>query len=140
MISCAVERRPLVAIVDDEEDILIFLCLALEDHGFDAVVTSKSDSAFNLLVQTEPDIICLDLLMPRHTGVGLYREISRHPKLKKCPVLIMSGLAVRGDLPGMLKSAGDLPEPAGFLEKPIDIEELVTALGDLVGRTVEVGA
>ncbi|MCP4901857.1 MAG: response regulator [bacterium] len=140
MTSRAVDRRPVVAIVDDEEDILIFLCLALEDHGFDVVVTSDPDSAFALLVEKQPDLICLDLLMPRHTGVGLYSEISRHPELSKCPTLIMSGLAVRNELPDMLRRAGDFPEPAGFIEKPIVIDELVATINRLVSRSVEVSA
>ncbi len=140
MTCCVVDRRPIVAIVDDEEDILIFLCLALEDHGFDVVVTSDADSAFLFLVEKKPDLICLDLLMPRHTGVGLYGEISRHPELSKCPTLIMSGLAVRGELPDMLRRAGDLPEPQAFIEKPIVIDELVATINRLVGRSVEVNA
>jgi DNA-binding response OmpR family regulator len=131
-------RRPLVVVVDDEVDITTYLRLALEENGFHVMTFSDADAAINGLQQTEPDLICLDLLMPRHTGLSLYAEIVRDPRLRSCPVLIMSGLAVRNDLPDMLQRAGDLPPPAGLIDKPLDIDELLkcinTVLGDNVGE------
>jgi CheY-like chemotaxis protein len=127
-------RPPRVAIVDDEEDIATYLEMALEDRGYDVVTTSSAKEAMDLLISSEPDIICLDLVMPRQTGIAVYAEILRHPDLEGCPVLIMSGLAVGADLKGILERAGNLPEPAGFLEKPIDLDELSSAIERLLGR------
>jgi DNA-binding response OmpR family regulator len=125
---------PLVVIVDDEVDITIFLRAALEEHGYRVATFSDAESARSELEELEPDLICLDLLMPRHTGLSLYAEIANNPRLGRCPVVIISGLTVRNDLPKMLERAGELPMPAGFIEKPIDIDELLQSLGALLGE------
>ena len=124
---------PLVAIVDDEQDIVTYLRLALEDHGYRVITITDSSSAIRRLVDAGPDIICLDLLMPKHTGVALYGEIVQSPDLRNCWVLIMSGLAQKDELPKLLEKAGGLPQPAQFLEKPIRITQLLDALSELEG-------
>ena len=119
---------PLVAIVDDELDIVTYLSLALEDHGFRVVTISDSDGALEKLAAVRPDLICLDLLMPKRTGVALYAEILCHEQLRNCPVVIMSGLTSEDQLPIVLREAGNLPQPMCFLEKPIKIERLLEVL------------
>jgi len=136
MTDSATGCAPLVAIVDDEKDIVTYLRLALEDHGYRVLPVTESAGALERLVASDPDVVCLDLLMPKHTGVALYSEIIRHPVLAGCPVLIMSGLTPREDLPKILEEAGDLPLPACFIEKPIRVEHLIEALSEAL-RTAE---
>ena len=124
---------PLVAIVDDEQDIVTYLRLALEDHGYRVMAITESSTAIERLNAADPDFICLDLLMPRHTGVALYGEIVHSPDLENCSVLIMSGLAQKEELANLLERAGGLPEPDRFLEKPIRIKQLLEALSELEG-------
>ena len=125
--------RPLIAIIDDEEDIILFLKMALGDHGFDVVGSSTSAGAIDFLQEHQPDLICLDLLMPRRTGAGLYHEISGNENLCSCPVIIISGLGVRSELEEMIReSGGDTVGPAGFIEKPINIGEMVRLINELV--------
>ncbi len=132
----ALHRAPLVAIVDDEKDIVTYLRLALEDNGFQVFPITESATALERLAAAEPDVVCLDLLMPNHTGVALYAEIIRHPDLAGCPVLIMSGLTPKEDLPQILEEAGNLPQPAFFIEKPIRVELFIEALSEIL-RTAE---
>ena len=113
--------RPLIAIIDDEEDIILFLSMALSDHGFDVTGSSTSAGAIEFLEEHQPDLICLDLLMPRRTGAGLYHEISGNEKLRDCPIIIISGLGVRREIEEMIRESGDAAEPAGCIEKPINI-------------------
>ncbi len=136
MKSSAANHAPLVAIVDDEQDIVTYLRLALEDHGYRVFAVTEASTALERLAAAEPDVVCLDLLMPRHTGVALYAEIVRHPHLAGCPVLIMSGLTPREDLPKLLEEAGGLPQPACFIEKPIKVEHFIEELSGIL-RTVE---
>jgi DNA-binding response OmpR family regulator len=131
-------RIPLVMIVDDEADIATYLRFALEEHGFRVMTFSDARSARAAFDELAPDLVCLDLLMPRHTGLSLYAEIVRHPHLGGCPVVIISGLAVRNDLPNMLLRAGELPMPAGFIDKPIDIDELLETLDNLLRKNAGV--
>jgi len=127
-------RSPRVAIVDDEEDIATYLEMALEDRGYDVVTTSNPKEAMDLLISSEPDVIFLDVVMPGQTGIAVYAEILGHPRLRECPIVIMSGLAVGAELKGILERAGGLPEPAGVMEKPIGIDELTSMVERLLGR------
>jgi CheY-like chemotaxis protein len=129
------ESAPLVVIVDDEVDIAVYLRLALEEHGYRVAAFSDAGSAAAALETSQPAAICLDLLMPEKSGLSLYKKIVEDPHLKTCPVLIISGLAVGGDLPLLLAKAGDLPTPAAFIDKPIDMGEFLSTLDSLLART-----
>jgi DNA-binding response OmpR family regulator len=123
---------PLVLIVDDEVDIGAYLRLALEGHGFRVATFSDAESAEAALETADPAAICLDLLMPKHSGLSLYRSIVESPRLRRCPVIIISGLAMRDDLPGLLQRAGDLPMPQAFIDKPINIDDFLATIDALL--------
>lgn len=125
-------RAPLVAIVDDEVDIVTYLRLALEDQGFEVLEITDAERALDQLRAAGPDLICLDLLMPRHGGISVYSEVLEEPGLEGCPVVMMSGLEVRSELPALLERAGGLPLPVAFVEKPIDIGELLAVIVSVV--------
>jgi DNA-binding response OmpR family regulator len=121
-------QPPLVALVDDEEDITTFLAIALEDAGYRVVATNESAVALALLRERRPDLICLDLLMPERMGASLYLQIRRAEELAAVPVLILSGLGTRDDLRELLARTGDVPPPTGYIEKPVDREDFLSAV------------
>jgi len=123
---------PTVAIVDDEEDITTYLRIALEDEGYRVVTTTDAAGALELLSLSRPDLICLDLLMPEQTGISLYASLVKHEQLAHVPIVILSGLTNREGLPAMLKQANELPEPAAFIEKPVDIEQFLRTVRQLL--------
>jgi DNA-binding response OmpR family regulator len=129
---------PLVAVVDDEEDINTFLALALADNGFAVVTCADSGKVLALLEERRPDVVCLDLLMPRQTGLSLYSELVHHPLLAGTPIVIMSGLADTAEIETILGHGGELPQPASIVEKPIDIEQLLRILNGLLHRPLGV--
>jgi len=129
--------RPVIAIIDDEEDITRSLRLALEDHGYETVTANEASEAMELLEKSSPNLILLDLLMPRMTGLSLYRRIASHPGLAGTPIAILSGLGTGGDLPGIFaREEGTLPLPAAFIEKPVNIEQILLTIEELTGSEV----
>lgn len=131
-------RGPVIALVDDEQDIITYLRVALEDNGYRVVATTDPALAPALLEETPPDVICLDILMPEHTGLALYGEIMRSPRLASVPVVILSGLNANDDLLSEIWNANGLPAPASFIEKPVDIEHLLRTLRAVLGHQVGV--
>jgi CheY-like chemotaxis protein len=129
--------RPLVAIVDDEVDITTYLSVALEDHGYRVVACNDAERAVEVLAASRPDVILLDLLMPLVTGVSLYGGLAAHPALGGTPIVILSGLDVRSELPELLHEGNGLPPPRGFIDKPVDVEEVLLVLEEVVGRPAE---
>ena len=130
-------RAPTIAVVDDEVDITVSLAMALEDHGYEVVTTNDARQALELLEQTKPDVILLDLLMPRVTGAGLYARIRDHPSLGRTPVVILSGIA-----PGEAFSGFAIPAGARvqFVEKPVDIARILGAVEHALEGRAEASA
>jgi CheY-like chemotaxis protein len=124
----------LIAIVDDEEDITTYIGLALEDNGYRVVSTTDPAGAIEMLAECRPDLICLDLLMPERTGVSLYANLVQHQMLGSIPIVILSGLAARDEMPDILLQGGNLPEPAAFIEKPVDMDSFLKTIRTLLDR------
>lgn len=121
--TAASARR--VAVIDDEEDVLTFVRVALEDAGYVVATVSRSPEAMPALEAFRPDLVLLDVLMPEQMGLSLYSELRAHPTLGATPVLFLTGLNAREDVAPLTRTA---TPPTGYLEKPIDAPSLLAAV------------
>src|ERR1700688_1339402 len=69
------ERKPTVLIVDDEPQILDFLCLGFTYDGFAVTVARTGPEALQSLTQQRPDMVILDLLLPEMSGMAVAQQI-----------------------------------------------------------------
>jgi CheY-like chemotaxis protein len=115
-----------ILIIDDEPDIVMYLKVLLENHGYRVVTASDGQQGMELARQENPDLVCLDIMMPRKTGVALYQEIKTDPKLKELPCIIISAYesayTFKGQAFRRLVQDKTIPEPLKFFEKPIDAQ------------------
>lgn len=72
-----------VLIVDDEPDTVAFLSNWLEDNGYSFCTASDGEQGLRVITQESPDLVLMDLRMPRHTGFQLYRELRSNELLKE---------------------------------------------------------
>ncbi len=124
-----------VLVVDDEPDVRSYLKAALKDAGFRVVTANDGYEALENVKEEPPDLISLDLVMPKHSGAMFHRELRKNKEWAKIPVLIVTGHA-RDDL-----GKSDLEElmmhgPGIYLEKPVSPEAYVNAVCQLVGIEV----
>ncbi len=121
-----------ILVVDDEPDVRSYLKAALEDAGFEVQTASDGLEAKEAVWRHPPDLISLDLVMPRHSGVGFYQDLRRDPLLSKIPVLIVTGHARdelgRADFQEMILSG-----PGVYLEKPVNPSTYVSAVLRILG-------
>jgi CheY-like chemotaxis protein len=121
-----------VLVVDDEPDVRGYLRTALEDAGFVVRTACDGLEALNSIRRDPPDLISLDLVMPKHSGAKLYRELQKDKTLSKIPVLIVTGHARdemgRTDFEEMTMSG-----PGVYLEKPVRPASYVAAVSRLLG-------
>jgi two-component system, OmpR family, KDP operon response regulator KdpE len=80
-----------VLVIDDDEAICGFVTGALEDEGY-RVVCATGSAALRLAEEAHPDVILLDVGMPRLDGVKLSQLLRAHPRMARTPIVIMSGL------------------------------------------------
>jgi CheY-like chemotaxis protein len=121
-----------VLVVDDEEDVRRFLSAALIEAGFNVVTASDGFEALEQVKKAAPDLISLDLVMPKRSGVKFYRDMIKNKQWAKIPIIIVTGHA-RDDL-----GKADLKEltmsgPGIYLEKPVKPENYIAAVKNILG-------
>jgi DNA-binding response OmpR family regulator len=124
-----------VLIIDDEADVRAYLETLLRENGFETAVASDGDSGFDLAKSFRPEVITLDIIMPRETGVKFYRKLRKDANLKNTPVIILSGVTRYKEL--FARDHATMPRPFAFVEKPIDNDELVAKVHEAAGVATE---
>ena len=126
-----------VLVVDDEMDLRTFISTLLESNGYKAVVAENGEQGMAKVREKKPDMITLDVMMPKESGIKMYRDIKTNPEYRDIPVLIISGLARKTFLHSQkvldkFKNQ-EVPEPNGYIEKPPEPEEVIAEVQRLIG-------
>jgi two-component system cell cycle response regulator DivK len=101
----------------------------LEGRGCEVAEACDGEEALEMLERTRPDILLLDLGMPKLDGFGVMRKIRENAQLADLPVLAVTAFAMRGDREKALDAGFD-----GYLSKPINAISLAQELERLLGR------
>jgi DNA-binding NtrC family response regulator len=121
-----------VLIVDDDADMRTYLENLMQDRGLETATVSDGDIGWEKAQTFRPDVITLDVIMERETGVKFYRRVINDPSLKTVPVIIISGVSSYKQLFG--RDHATMPRPFAFLEKPIDPAELSRTVESALAR------
>lgn len=79
-----------VCIVDDDQDILGMYKLRFEQEGYEVVTAMNGEAGLALIRSADPDIVLLDLQMPKMDGVGVLDALNQDPELMAIPVIVLS--------------------------------------------------
>jgi len=123
--------------VEDDPDIRTFVTTVLEENGYIPIMAKDGEEGTKKIKEEKPDLIILDILMPRESGIKMYHELKRNPSLKDIPVVMLSAVSKRTFLRSQvaLTEFGDetVPEPEAYLEKPVEPEDLAEILKKILG-------
>ena len=124
-----------ILVVDDEPDVIRYITIVLVDYGYDTTSVSSAQEALQRLKEYRPDLICLDIMMPKQSGIWLYLELKSDEKMKDIPVIIVSGIKDEREFDFReLVPDSEIPPPQAFIEKPINIKQFLEKIGQLIGR------
>lgn len=128
-----------VLLVDDDPDILVLNQTVVEENGFEPVAAENGEQGLAMAKSEKPDAIVLDILMPRQSGIKMYRALKLDADLREIPVVVLSGIARKSFLKSQdILSGNDgvrVPEPEIYLEKPVSPDMLADAIRKvLAGR------
>ncbi|MCK5244075.1 MAG: response regulator, partial [Desulfobacterales bacterium] len=84
-----------VLIIDDDLDIRTFISSVVENTGYEAVLAQDGEEGISKVKSEKPAVITLDILMPKESGIKMYREMKTDAELKDIPVIVVSGIAKR---------------------------------------------
>ena len=120
-------------VVDDDPDIVDYLGLFLEDHGYEVSSANRSSSALAALDEVLPDAVILDVVLPGRSGLDLLVTIRRHERWSSVPVVVLTGNDSIVEDNGRAYLMGyDLERGADcVLAKPVDQEALIECLAKL---------
>lgn len=118
-----------VLLVEDDEDTRQMYALSLEWYGFRIRQARDGLEGVSLAVAAQPDVIVMDLAMPRMDGVEATRRIKSDPATASIPVVVLTALTSPGDCARALQAGAD-----DFLTKPVDPDALAYRLQHRLSR------
>ena len=126
-----------VLVVDDDPDVRLFSVTVLEENGYTPLEAEDGEAGLKMIKKEKPDLVILDVLMPRQSGVRLYRELKTAKALKDVKVIILSGIAKKTFLRSQKAltefGGSEIPEPEIYLEKPVEPDELAEVIKKVLG-------
>jgi len=145
-----------VLIVDDDQNTVKYLSVVLSEHGYDPVSAFDGKEGLEKIKQTKPDLIVLDVMMPKKTGLTLFKQLKKDDQYKDIPVLMVTGVAgvieeldthkeetlehpydnLRETLKKAIRELREdaLVKPEMFVDKPVDPEAFVARVQELIGE------
>lgn len=125
-----------VMVIDDEPDIRTYLMAVLEDSGFDVCSIEDNAPIAQAIQENKPDLIILDIMMPRRSGLSIYKELRSSDASRDIPAILISGMSPgKGLTSEDLKKLIDddnIPLPEGFMDKPIRLPALLELVKTLL--------
>jgi CheY-like chemotaxis protein len=126
-----------ILVVDDEMDLRTFISTLLQSNGYKVSVAENGEQGMDRVREKRPAMITMDVMMPKESGIKMYRDIKTNDEYKDIPVLVISGLARKTFLHSQrvldkFKNQS-VPEPDGYIEKPPEPEELLGEVRRLIG-------
>jgi len=118
-----------VLVVDDSADTREMYGSYLGHRGFGVLVASDGDAAVQIALAQRPDLIVMDLAMPRLNGISAVHRLKQEPRTRNIPVIILTGYAFRAIQQGALEAGADV-----FLTKPCLPEDLERHVRSLLER------
>ena len=115
------ERDTVVLVVDDNQQNRELLQAYLEDVDCYTVAANDGLEALEILAKDPPDLVLLDVMMPKMSGFEVCRRIKNNPKTTDIPVIMVTALNEFGDIERGIDSGTD-----DFLSKPVNKLELLT--------------
>jgi putative two-component system response regulator len=120
-------KKQSILIVDDNTTNVELLCAQLKPYGYELKIAYDGDEALKKIEQNPPDLILLDLMMPRVSGYEVCQKIKQDKKTQLIPVIVVTALKEISDKIKAIEMGAD-----DFLMKPFNKLELITRIKSLL--------
>lgn len=110
-----------ILVVDDEKDIVEIISMYLEREDYTPIAAYDGIEAFQKIISQKPDLVILDIMMPKLDGHSLNIKLKEYPETKDIPVIVITG---KGHLREIITAREDVTI-ADYLEKPFQMNELL---------------
>ena len=118
---------PLILIVDDNPTNLEVLQVRLRANGYDLITAVDGEDALAKVREFEPDLLLLDVMMPKLDGISVVKQLKQDSKLRFIPVILVTAKADTRDLVAGLDAGGD-----DYLTKPFEQAALMARVRSML--------
>jgi two-component system, OmpR family, phosphate regulon response regulator PhoB len=122
--------KPRVLIVEDEEAQAEMLRYNFDREGFDVVVAADGDEAVLAVDEQQPDLVLLDWMLPRTSGIAVCQRLRGRPQTRALPIIMLTARGEEGDRVRGFESGAD-----DYVVKPFSPSELVARVRALLRRS-----
>ena len=144
-----------VLVIDDDRNSVKYLSAVLSEHGYDPAAAYDGNEGLKKIAEATPDLIVLDVMMPKKTGFVLFEELKRDERYSGIPILMLTGVSgVLEDLEDHMDEAFEKPydklrealkkkiremrdeglvRPEMFVDKPVDADSFAAKVQQLLG-------
>jgi CheY-like chemotaxis protein len=144
-----------VLIVDDDKNTVKYLSAVLSDHGYDPVAAYDGSEGLKKVKEAQPDLIVLDVMMPKKTGFVLFKQLKQDERYKEIPILMLTAVSgileeledhkeetferpydsLREALKKKIQEMREegLVRPEMFVDKPVESDSFVAKVRELIG-------
>ena len=119
-----------ILLVEDEDIMLNLLQRKLTQEGYDVFVARDGEEGLKIMREIMPDIVLLDIIMPKKGGIEVMEEMQKEPKLKTLPVIIISN----SGQPVELDKAKELGAKDWLIKTEFDPQEVVDKVIAQIGK------
>jgi DNA-binding response OmpR family regulator len=123
-------EAPLVLVADDEEDIRSLVAFRLRRAGYEVITAADGEEALLLATTRLPDLVVLDMMMPKATGLEVTRSMRDHEATKDIPVILLTARAQEGDVISGFEAGAD-----DYVKKPFSPQDLQARVQALLERS-----
>ena len=120
-----------VLIVDDEPNIVLSVEFLMQREGHEVVTASDGQEAIDLLDEVRPDLMILDVMMPRKNGFEVCEEVRAESEYSRMPILMLTAKGREAEMKKGISLGAD-----AYITKPFSTHDLVAKVNELLSRDV----
>ena len=127
-------QQPYILLVDDDPDILVGLVAVLESQPYRLKTAQDGQQCLEMVAEEIPDLLILDLLMPRMDGFAVIREIRSNPHYATLAIIVLTTVIEDASRRRYELETGMTMDVQAYLEKPVPPNELLRRVRKLLGE------
>ncbi|MGA2225525.1 MAG: response regulator [Syntrophobacteraceae bacterium] len=121
-----------ILIVDDDPDMVETVGMMLESKGYEVGKAYDGIEGEESIGKRKPDLVVLDVMMPRKNGYVLCAELKRKPETKDIPIILLTAVGEAVPSTSYSHADGKATEAEDYIPKPVDVQVLVDSIERLV--------
>jgi two-component system cell cycle response regulator DivK len=116
-----------ILIVEDHPLHMKLMEMTLRDKNYTLVKATDGEEALDVAVRERPDLILMDIRLPKMNGFEVTRKLRENPEFSHTPIIALTAHAMAGDRESVIKSGCDT-----YLSKPVDTRQLPAVIAEML--------